>query len=412
MTSQAHTDTGAAPAVSFSLFSELPPELRAVIWELCLPHRVRELNVMDGTYQWPGWSIPGHMRDPMPCSLTATTRANNCPPVIAQVCREARRVAFLAAGLRSAVQGEQPGVFRWDPQFPWTDYMRDRPHFHEAPRDTYKLATLITLPWARAQSRSVQWLHVEKDPSEGDCVQYDEYRPGEISYPPRENLPDPHHHPLVHEDCLLLQQYTDWRLVVDTRIIHATAADGIASGLFGLLGDAPIQIVDAFDTTIFDKYYEMAELGECLINIEHSLSQHLSREPPEDWQCWIRHFMWCGKYPDALLSHFIPVIGEEVATATGVASIARTLAVVSELGNAGLAIYDTVQDPSSALLNVLGMMFGVGSIAKAERNGKGLAEVAKVRRGMKPEIIAALGTLFKSHDDKLQTLMKACKRPT
>ncbi|GAB7357175.1 hypothetical protein MBLNU459_g8166t1 [Dothideomycetes sp. NU459] len=106
---------------------------------------------------------------------------------------------------------------------------------------------------------------------------------------------------------------------------------------------------------------------------------------------------------------FVPVVGQEFALAAGLATLARTIAIAGELGNAALAIYDTVQDPKSAVVNILGMLIGVGSIAKVARTGEGLGDVAKLRRGMTATDVAGLGAIFKNSDDKLQNLVKVCR---
>lgn len=82
---------------------------------------------------------------------------------------------------------------------------------------------------------------------------------------------------------------------------------------------------------------------------------------------------------------FVPVIGEEVAAAVGLSTLARTIAIAGELGNAAVDIYDTVQDPSSAVVNILGLLLGVGGIAKTIREGEDIAKVAKLSRGMSPD---------------------------
>lgn len=104
----------------------------------------------------------------------------------------------------------------------------------------------------------------------------------------------------------------------------------------------------------------------------------------------------------------MPVVGEEVAAAAGFASLARAIALAGELGNGALAIYDTVEDPSSAVVNILGMLIGVGSIAKVSRDGEGISSIAKIRKGMKADEISTLGNIFKGNDDKLQSIMKVC----
>lgn len=106
---------------------------------------------------------------------------------------------------------------------------------------------------------------------------------------------------------------------------------------------------------------------------------------------------------------FVPIVGEEIALAAGFASLARAIAMAGEVGNAALGIYDTVKDPKSAVVNILGMLLGVGAIVKASRDAKGLSDVAKIRRGMSGDAIAGLGKIFKDNDDKLQAIAKVCK---
>jgi chitinase len=106
---------------------------------------------------------------------------------------------------------------------------------------------------------------------------------------------------------------------------------------------------------------------------------------------------------------FVPVVGEELAIAAGMTTLARTIAIVGEAGNAALGIYDSVKNPESAFVNVLGMMFGVGSIAKAARTGEGLGAVAKIRQGMSADTVASFGKIFKENDSKLASIGKFCR---
>ncbi|OJJ96909.1 hypothetical protein ASPACDRAFT_1859003 [Aspergillus aculeatus ATCC 16872] len=106
---------------------------------------------------------------------------------------------------------------------------------------------------------------------------------------------------------------------------------------------------------------------------------------------------------------FVPIVGEEVAAAAGMASLARAIAIAGEIGNAALGIYDTVDDPSSAVVNIIGMLLDVRAIAKVSRDGQGIASVAKLRRAMTSDEVAAMGSIFKANDDNLQAIMKVCK---
>lgn len=103
------------------------------------------------------------------------------------------------------------------------------------------------------------------------------------------------------------------------------------------------------------------------------------------------------------------MVGEEAAAAAGLADVARGIAIAGELGNAALGIYDTVNDPASAFLNIIGMLFGAGAILKASRDAPGLAGVAKIRKGMTADQISGLGSVFGAQDAKLQSVLKVCK---
>jgi chitinase len=103
-------------------------------------------------------------------------------------------------------------------------------------------------------------------------------------------------------------------------------------------------------------------------------------------------------------------VGEELALAAGLATLGRTIAIAGEVGNAAFSVYETVSDPKSAIVNTLGTLLGVGAIAKAERSGKGLGDVAKLRRGLTAENVSSFGDVFKRGDDALQSILGVCRR--
>lgn len=59
-----------------------------------------------------------------------------------------------------------------------------------------------------------------------------------------------------------LMQLPSWMVVMRVIIIHAEFPSGASSGLFGLLGDAPVQLVDVFDEANVRNYFDMAEKCE------------------------------------------------------------------------------------------------------------------------------------------------------
>ncbi len=103
------------------------------------------------------------------------------------------------------------------------------------------------------------------------------------------------------------------------------------------------------------------------------------------------------------------MIGEEAASAAGLASLARAIAITGELGNTALALSETVQDPNSAIINILGMLLGVGGIVKVDRDSAGIARVGAARRGMQAADLVALGKVFSAKNDILERVMgKVC----
>ncbi|KAL4804670.1 glycoside hydrolase superfamily [Aspergillus unguis] len=103
---------------------------------------------------------------------------------------------------------------------------------------------------------------------------------------------------------------------------------------------------------------------------------------------------------------FVPIVGEVAAASLGLTNVARVIAIAGELGNGVLATYDTVKNPESAVVNMLGLLVGAGTFSKVSRDGTGLGTVAKYRKGMKASEIASLGTIFKNGDSKVQNILK------
>ncbi|KAK6004282.1 hypothetical protein QM012_009132 [Aureobasidium pullulans] len=107
---------------------------------------------------------------------------------------------------------------------------------------------------------------------------------------------------------------------------------------------------------------------------------------------------------------FVPFVGEEAALAAGLTTLGRTIFIAGEVSNAAFTIWDTVENPDNAVFNILGMLLGVGAIVKVERTGKGMGDVAHVRRGMTATDVANLGSIFKNNDDKLQSFLRVCRQ--
>ncbi|KAL3493972.1 hypothetical protein BJX62DRAFT_234828 [Aspergillus germanicus] len=79
-------------------FIHLPPEIRRIIWKLCPPSRIYEIEA------------PLYDKIKTRCGLYWTSTANWNPPVLARVCHESRAIAFEHVELEEYQDKEDP---RW-----------------------------------------------------------------------------------------------------------------------------------------------------------------------------------------------------------------------------------------------------------------------------------------------------------
>lgn len=106
----------------------------------------------------------------------------------------------------------------------------------------------------------------------------------------------------------------------------------------------------------------------------------------------------------------VPFLGEIGATLAGAATLARFALIAGEVANAAFAIYGMVDDPNSAVMGLLGMMFGLGSISKAGRTPSGFKEMAAKRAELRTNGgISKIGGRFQTRDDTLQNIIKRCR---
>jgi hypothetical protein len=222
--------------MSFPQFGRLPTEIRLQIWEYCLPHRVFELDR-------PGW--PFDKRNPSGCFIQ-TSSLNRRPPVISRVCRESRDVALAnGAGLVSTQQDAghptwthefYNPTFAQDDNVAWFDPRRDVVYIDW---DELVHAGDERGPhWFRWLDPVPKWLRLA-DQGRGACCTGGTLQglaqAGEEYGPPAW-----YGNRLLRGRTLLLP--------LRTIAIHAPLEAALDSGLFGLLGDEPIVLVEATDT--------------------------------------------------------------------------------------------------------------------------------------------------------------------
>lgn len=241
------------PEVVFSLFSRFPPEIRLAIWHHCIPHRIVELDHQQDDIIW----------DQPPCKINwKISCTNRAPPLIARICRESRDVAFGDGrgplSLPDLQKNADTQSFSHDMiEHPWLDLARDSVHLNwDADADieweTYNWGDPVRcLLWhaARTKSRqaSIVFGHLQ-------------------AFQHRRNPDEPHSQYRWTRSQLadLMRTKQRWTVVILPPIIVHTNAE-TAAGLFGLLADARVQIVDADDETSINEFMKLGEASNVTI---------------------------------------------------------------------------------------------------------------------------------------------------
>ncbi|KAJ5765057.1 hypothetical protein N7520_004616 [Penicillium odoratum] len=231
---------------SFPRFTDLPAEIRIMIWRECLPYRVHELD-SDDFYETGLGTGLGEF--PLVCGLLKTTEMNHRPPAISRVCRESRVVAF--ENRVRLPYAELPEEAFWASPTR-LDGMID------PSRDT------VHLNW-------VPWDEILED--EGNYMQYLAWhaansRGGSLWYGS-----------IFEDQSPFLESISNLVIIMRKIIIHATSEYGARTGLFGLLGDATVQLVDLSDEKRLKAYFDLAEETQKKGHV--TFAQDLHRKPCE-----------------------------------------------------------------------------------------------------------------------------------
>lgn len=216
---------------TFHPFPKLPVELRLAIWRECLPHRVAELDTP--SYQ-EVFSVENY-KEPAPCVLWYTSCRNSHQPLIALVCRESRAVV-LETGYWPGLQDDFPPEYEWasgNMLDEWFDPTRDLPHVNYVPgyeaHFGHDRSPLLDLAWQAARARRGGSLRL-------DFLRY-----------------------CYEEDLEVIERLPSWVVVMRIFVIHASRRFAAATGLFGLLGDARVQIVNVSEQAKVDAFFDLAK---------------------------------------------------------------------------------------------------------------------------------------------------------
>lgn len=264
--SNATLNTTSMVTDNFHPFPRLPLELREEIWRLCLPHRVYEL---DRPIERFVYDVLEEEDDNIPFWLWRTSRSNVRPPLLTRVCRESRRVAFATGKWVSYLRWRRDA---WSVDGPYeadwsTGNVIDEGFWQDPSRDIVHLnwTSLYDIDFgSRMASHPLTSLAQEAMRLNGSAA----FMLGEMTDETGEG--EPFDEPISqwfdripldegkHEDLAALRLLPEWMVVVRVVVIHLDQRQAAKSGLFGLLGDEIIQVVDA-TLPIAEQLYVLAE---------------------------------------------------------------------------------------------------------------------------------------------------------
>ncbi|KAE8140452.1 hypothetical protein BDV38DRAFT_279954 [Aspergillus pseudotamarii] len=241
---------------SFHYFTRLPLELRHLIWEHCLPYRIAEEDI-------PAFLLDGD-ESRQACFPKRTTYLNTRLPVIAFVNSESRQVALEHGRWE---RGQEPTSL----ESIWVQPRRDVLHLNWTRKSYDVLGPLIEL------ESPIGWFSVQAEQLGmqpcivAEIIYYFDLKgllngtygtpdanddePFSTSWFRRHNgMYDPLRIQEARDIAALAEFHTSFDVAMAAVSLHISREAALRSGLFGLLGDAPVQMVDVDDEAQLRKF--------------------------------------------------------------------------------------------------------------------------------------------------------------
>ncbi|KAL6700986.1 hypothetical protein J3F84DRAFT_359825 [Trichoderma pleuroticola] len=242
--------------LEFPQFSLLPSEIRLQIWVYCLPRRIVQRDD-------PFYLVED--REEQKCWSVRPTYQNAAPPLIASVCRESRHVVrkwgkTIAQDfhLNLGPIWIQPRLDRYnlncDIRYVWDDedYLITMYEFLE--EGFYRLDMMpVSL---RADYFFPFFLEPQKDPLH-------EYPSLDIQGKPYHEYSEDGPYEVYATNAEMPFTSVSESATLTFICIHATKEQAADSGLFGILLDAPVQLVDYDDNERLEQFYALFQKGCC-----------------------------------------------------------------------------------------------------------------------------------------------------
>ncbi len=234
-------------ATEFHFFPRLPPELRRLIWEFCLPHRVVEIESLS-------FDVQGSHSS---CKFYATSEANARPPLVTAVCQESRALAFETGDFlvnSPTVESDDPDAWYFVMNLlpnTWYNPKTDILQLNWVPvyRPMYDSAgdpVRFLVQESRACQGASIWAELLLDFSEPNTTQFT----GLLAW---------------RDDSATtlssLWGRKEYYVVHFAVSIHVSQAQAAESGVFGRLAEERVKLVEVDDLELIERFYNLYRQG-------------------------------------------------------------------------------------------------------------------------------------------------------
>ncbi|CEJ93625.1 hypothetical protein VHEMI09203 [[Torrubiella] hemipterigena] len=268
---------------NFHYFPRLPPEIRLLIWNLCLPRRINDydpnslislprrctfLPDVDRDDEWDEWDefngyddrAAGNICE---CDDDHQMKINSKPPVIASVCRESRNLVLQHGPIEK--QGDYcvwrvPNTGRftiWDIDLPAGDYDSDSMLPWDVDFQSMLQDWRAMFAWAAKHNTRlcIYWVFMKLRAF--DCIFYGSPQAA------------------VMAETMDLAKNMVIPVIFRTITFHISQKEAARSDLFGRLGEEACQLVDVRDRKALIRYYC---LWDTIVPDEYEHKKHQCRE--------------------------------------------------------------------------------------------------------------------------------------
>ncbi|KAJ5709649.1 hypothetical protein N7493_009940 [Penicillium malachiteum] len=222
---------------SFTLFPRLPSELRRMIWEACIPHRIVEFG-----FPWQEspevrsartFLLDDMLFERIYCGFGRNKMHNIRPPIISQVCGEARMIVLKSGEMRQDAYGQTKQ---------WIDTKHDRLAWWWTP-EVYNFFT----PQIQMELISSFFSHAQSTNKEPVIMAH-------WVYPFRPTAQEIDYFPTAGDIITRIFELKCIFFCIKIVKVNTDRLQAIQSQLWGTTGEEVTQLVDAHDTAQIQKF--------------------------------------------------------------------------------------------------------------------------------------------------------------